>query len=400
MRRALILGLTLALTGTLAVPFVGTTPALAQRGPAAQWELLGDATVGYGADRDVISIGRPEGHFKDRSYRRLRFVASNGDFRMKMVKLRYLNGHEEDVQIDQQIRSGQEFVLDLKGERSFLSQIEMFYGSRFGIDFGSGGIRINKPKVTVYGDNRGFGLPPAPRPPVAAGWDELGRGGINRGDDSVTLRVGRREGRLGQIRLRNEGAPVTIRSASVQFGNGETQNIRIGESLEDGAWTRALDLEGDRRFIENITVNIDGRGRRGRSEVIAYGIERAGGPVAPPVDDRRRGWVPLGEQSVGFRADKDVIRVNQKEDFFRDKRFGRLHFVAEGNEIYMSSIKIIYLNGHQETLTVNQQIRAGGDLAVDLRGQRSYIGEIEMNYRARPGFGGRAIMKVFGEPAR
>ena len=82
---------------------------------------------------------------------------------MNRIKLRYINGHEEELQIDQQIRVWPGICVDLKGERSFLSQIEMFYGSRFGIDFGSGGIRINKPKVTVYGDNRGIGLPPRAR---------------------------------------------------------------------------------------------------------------------------------------------------------------------------------------------------------------------------------------------
>ncbi len=390
--RAWIVGLMLTL--------VSLVPAQAQRGGNANWEFLGEATVGYGADRDVISIGRPEAHFRDRSYQRLRFVAENGDLRMKAVKLRYLNGHEEDVQIDQQIRAGQEFVLDLRGERSFLSQIEMFYGSRFGIDIGPGGIRINKPKVKVYGENRGFGLPPTPRPPVPAGWDALGRVTLPRGDDDGTIDVGRREGRVGQIRFRNEGAPITIRNATIRFGNGETQTLRINESLTDGALSRPIDIEGDRRFIQRISVTTESRGRRGPSEIIAYGLDRPGGPVVPPVDDRRRGWVPLGEQTVGFRAERDVIRVNQKEDFFRDKRFGRLHFVAERNEIYLNSIKIIYLNGFQETFQVNQQIRAGSDLAVDLRGQRSFIGEIEMNYRSRPSFRGQAVMKVFGEPSR
>ena len=159
-----------------------------------------------------------------------------------------------------------------------------------------------------------------------------------------------------------------------------------------------IDLEGDRRFIERITVNVEDRGRRGRSELIAYGIERAGG--APPVDDRRRGWVPLGEQTVGFRVDRDVIRIGQNEDFFRNRAFDKLHFVAERNDIYMTAIKITYLNGYTETFAVNQQIRAGSDLAVDLRGRRSFLREIEMTYRARPSFTGQAVMKVFGEQVR
>jgi hypothetical protein len=120
-------------------------------------------------------------------------------------------------------------------------------------------------------------------------------------------------------------------------------------------------------------------------------------------DDRRareRGWELLGEQRVGFRVDRDVIRIGQSEDWYRTRRYRTLHFMAEGNDIHMMSIRLEYLNGVGEDFRVDRLIREGEELPIDLRGERSFIRQIEMVYRARPGFGGQATIKVYGEPSR
>jgi hypothetical protein len=64
------------------------------------------------------------------------------------------------------------------------------------------------------------------------------------------------------------------------------------------------------------------------------------------------------------------------------------------------AIRLVYLNGHTEDLRVDRRIRAGGDMRVQLRGDRSYLRQIEMTYRSRPNFEGQAVVKVYGEPAR
>ena len=67
--KSMVFGLMLAL-GALA-------PAHAQRGGGDAWELLGEEQVGFGNERDVINIGRSEEYFRNRSYRRLRFVVDH-----------------------------------------------------------------------------------------------------------------------------------------------------------------------------------------------------------------------------------------------------------------------------------------------------------------------------------
>lgn len=117
--------------------------------------------------------------------------------------------------------------------------------------------------------------------------------------------------------------------------------------------------------------------------------------------DRDRGdWVLLGEQRVGFRVDRDVIRINQSEDWYRTRAFKTLHFMAEGSDIHMMSVRLVYLNGFAEDFRVDRMIRDGRDLPIELRGERSFLRQVEMVYRSRPNFGGQALIKLYGEPSR
>ena len=328
---------------------------------------------------------------------------------MKAIRLVFLNGHAEDLQFEQNLRPGQEVDIDLRGERSYLRQIEMFYKAKFGISLGQGGIRVNQPTIKVLGDNTrgggGGGRPDSGPRPGAGGWDELANQRFNVRDDQMEFRLGRRDGRIGQIRLTNEGERVNVREVRIRFGNGETQVTRLGQQLEDRESTRPIDVEGETRFIDRVTVVFDARRRNNNNTMILAGTQRpgredgrgdgGGRPFRPNPD-----WVPLGKQSVGFGVDRDVIRVGQNENFFRNRGFDRLHFVAENSEIHMMAIRVVYLNGHEEDVRIDRLIRAGSDLAVDLPGRRSYIREIEMIYRSRPGYGGRAAMSVYGEPSQ
>ena len=115
---------------------------------------------------------------------------------------------------------------------------------------------------------------------------------------------------------------------------------------------------------------------------------------------REREWILLGEQTVGFRVDRDVIRIGQAEDWFRTRSFRTLHFVADRNDVHMMALRLVYLNGYAEDFRVDRLIRDGEDMPVDLRGERSFIRQIEMVYRSRPSYEGRAIIKVYGEPFR
>jgi hypothetical protein len=139
---------------------------------------------------------------------------------------------------------------------------------------------------------------------------------------------------------------------------------------------------------------------RGEAVIQVFGEPARRGPPSSPPPSVGRDWMLLGEQRVGFRADRDVIRINQSEDWYRSRSFSTLHFVAEGNDVHMISIRLVYMNGFGEEYRVDRLIRQGDELPIALRGERSYLRQIEMVYRSRPNFRGEAVIKVFGEPAR
>lgn len=119
--------------------------------------------------------------------------------------------------------------------------------------------------------------------------------------------------------------------------------------------------------------------------------------------DGRQGeqdWVLLGEQEVGFRVDRDVIEINHGEEWHRTRSFRTLQFRSAGNDIHMISIRLVYINGYAEDLRVDQVIHEGDALPLSLRGERKYLRRIEMTYRSRPDYRGRAVVQVWGSSRR
>jgi hypothetical protein len=275
MWRDIIMALTISVAAQMAA-----LPAAAQRPtrPASSgtWELLGETLVGFGVARDVISMGHADDHFRNRSYDQLRLAADRGDVQMSIVRLRYINGYQEDIPFTQLVRSGQAVVLPLPERRSYLSQIELIYSGR--AEAGTGGLISGwkRPRMKVFGFNTRAGLPSPP-------------------------------------------------------------------------------------------------------------------PVVGP------NWTLLGENSVRFRGEREVLRLSNDEQWYRTRSFDKLHFRVSDGDVDMREIRIGYINGHTETIRVARNLRRDTDLTVDLPGQRSYLRQIEMTYRARPGSWQRPTLKVFGE---
>lgn len=261
----LVVGATVAISGL---------PATAQRpATAGTWELLGETLVNFGVARDVISIGKSDAFFRDRSYDELRLTVQRGNVLMSAVRLHYLNGYVEDIPFTQLVRSGQNVVLPMSERRSFLAQIELIYSGR--AEPGTGGL--------------------------IAGW------------------------------------------------------------------------------------------RRPRMKVFGFNT-RAGLPPPPPVN-----WTLLGENTVRFRGEREVLRLKHGEEWFRTRQFETLHFRVSDGDVDMREIRIGYINGYTETIRVTRNLRPGVDLTVDLPSARSYFRQIDLTYRARPGSWQRSTLRVYGQ---
>ena len=109
--------------------------------------------------------------------------------------------------------------------------------------------------------------------------------------------------------------------------------------------------------------------------------------------DRGQQWVQLGCQQVSFRGrDRDTIRVSRREG-----RFRAIRFAARGNDVEMRRLSVVYANGNPDDLDVQRVIRSGSKTdALDLKGRDRAIERIDMTYRQRDDFRGRATICVVG----
>jgi hypothetical protein len=258
-RRVCALALALVLAGALA------GDAFAQRrdrdgdrggrGDRADWVLLGEKTVGFRIDRDVIRINQSEDWYRERAFRRIHLIAERNDIHLMSVRLVYMNGFAEDFPVDRLIRDGQDQEIDLRGDRRYLQQIELVYRSRPNFE--------GRAVMKVYGvPSRRDGGPGGPPPIIGGGpsggdrdWVELGCKQVSLfGTDRDSVRVGRREGRFKAIRLHVRGADIEMVDLKVIYANGEPDELRVRRILRQGDRTRALDLQGRERAIDRVDM--------------------------------------------------------------------------------------------------------------------------------------------------
>lgn len=136
----------------------------------------------------------------------------------------------------------------------------------------------------------------------------------------------------------------------------------------------------------------DRGGDRGRHGPPGAGPNRPGPDRGPPVRGPQEVWELLGEQAVGFGVDRDVIRVGRREGFF-----SKIALEVRDNEVEILDLKVFFHRGPPQDVRVRQRIRPGDRTRpIDLVGGERVIDRIEIVYRSRPGYRGRAKVAVYG----
>jgi hypothetical protein len=215
-------------------------------GGRGEWIPLGEKLVSFRGERDVIEIGQSEDWFRTRAFRALHFKAERNDIFMMRVCLVYMNGYGEDFPINTMIRQGTEYPIDLRGERSFLQRIEMFYRSR--PDFRGEAV------MKVFGEPSRRRPEPGPGP-GAGGWVELGCKEVSLfGRDKDSINVGREEGRFKAIRLHVRGTDVEMKRLTVIYGRGEPDDLPTRHFIRAGDRTPPMDLKGYERSIRRVDM--------------------------------------------------------------------------------------------------------------------------------------------------
>jgi hypothetical protein len=215
------------------------------RGPdrgREQWDLLGEQSVGFGVDRDVIRVGRREGRFSA-----LALEVRDNDVEILDLNVFFNRGPPQSLRVREFIRAGGRTrpVQFAWGDRS-IDRIEITYRSRPNFR--------GRAKVAVFG-LRDMPPPPPPPPPPSARWEELGCSKVGIKPDRDAIRVGRREGRFSAIQLRVRGNKIEILDLTVVYDRGPPDELRVRSKIGDGGETGPLDLRGERRAIDRVELS-------------------------------------------------------------------------------------------------------------------------------------------------
>lgn len=131
-----------------------------------------------------------------------------------------------------------------------------------------------------------------------------------------------------------------------------------------------------------------------KSVAIALALVLAGLMSVPEAQAQGRGsWVQLGCKQVNlFGRERDSITVGRREG-----RFKAIRLSARGNDVEMVDLKVIYANGDPDDIPVRQWLREGTQTRpLDLRGRERAIRRIDMVYRSKLNFRGRATVCAEG----
>jgi len=348
------------------------------RGPGPgrgdNWQLLGSTRVGgFGADRDVIDVGRREGQFEN-----IALQVREGAAYIVEVSVIYGNNDAQRIDIRRPLKDGERSPpLNLQGRGRAIKSIIILARSM-------GGPR-NRAVVDVYGEERRG----------RDAWELLGEQSVGFGVDRDTIRVGRHEGRFSKIALEVRDNDVEILDLTVFFNRGPPQSLRVREFIRAGGRTRPIDFAGGDRSIDRIELTYRTRPNfRGRAKVAVFGLRDFSPPPPPAPPPPMAQWEELGCSKAGFLPDKDVIRVGRREG-----RFSAIQLRVSRNKVHILNLRVAYERGPPDDIEVRSEIRDGGETRpLDLRGERRAIDRVELVYLAQPSFKGSAMVCVFGRP--
>jgi hypothetical protein len=110
------------------------------------------------------------------------------------------------------------------------------------------------------------------------------------------------------------------------------------------------------------------------------------------VTNNKPGWHKIGETTVDFKSDKDVIKI------WGADKFKSIRIKATDAPVHIENLEIVYQDGQPEKIPVRNDFKAGADSRqIDLEGYERRLKEINMVYRTIPNWkGDKAHIEIWG----
>ena len=362
--------------------------ACAASAQADEWVLLGERKVNLSAERDVIPVNA------SKTYSKIRLKVVGAPINLLDLEVHFKKGAKQDVSVRSKIAAGAfTRAIDLKGPARHITKITLVYRTKL-----RGPRKALRATVKLYG-KESAGAPAGEKKPSPEGkgekkpapkkieWVKLGSRKVNFVADKDTIPVTIKEGLFKRIKLHVADNAITLTDVKVHFANGETTDVPFKKHFAANSWTRVVDLPGDARVIQKLTVRYSSklRLRKGRATLSLYGArvteeaEEAEGETKPaPEKPAAAGeWVTLGSRKVGWLVDRDEIAVTAKEGTFT-----KLRFHTAGNKIHLLRVRVVYGNGADTELNPNVMIAAGSiSPALDLPGNKRIVKKVVFWYK-------------------
>jgi hypothetical protein len=217
-------------------------------------------------------------------------------------------------------------------------------------------------------------------------------------EDRIVFRLERRDGRIRAIKFRPLKHRMLLIGVEIRFANGERQTANIFRRLRAGEESQVIDLDGEARRVDTVTLIKRPHWRRGRrNEVELIGLEVRERRRDRDRDRDRRGseFELVGSETVDARDDRVVFKVGRREG-----RFNAIKFRSSGRSILLSGVDIEFANGDRQEVRLLQRLRSGRETeAIDLKGKSRRIKKITLWKRPswRPG---RVTVDLGGSKAR
>jgi hypothetical protein len=234
-------------------------------------------------------------------------------------------------------------------------------------------------------------------------------------DGNATIDVSKAAGAFRGIRVKNKGgSTIDLQRVQVIYSDGSVHNEDRQIDMRRGERSREIAAGSADKFIDK--VNLTWKATSGTGTVQVLGLqtrdgrrmERPKGPATGDLsekdDDASPGGnkspitegndVMFGYQNVGFGIDRDVIKVGGEIG-----KFDRVRMRVLGNDVHINTLKVVYMDGSEQDLAVDADIRANTRTSwLDVQGDK-FIREIQMSYRSKPNFKGQARIEVTGQYA-
>jgi hypothetical protein len=200
------------------------------------------------------------------------------------------------------------------------------------------------------------------------------------------INVGGREGEFRGFRFEVRQSDVEVLDLRIVYGNGQTEDVRIRQTIRAGSSSRVIELGSPRRALRQIIVNFV---PRGPARIVFFGVQGSGGGSGGGGGGE---WTRLGCKDVRFLIDRDTIRVGRQEG-----RFSALRLKVRRAPVEMFSLRVTFGNGSRIDVPVREFIPpGGGSRPIDLPGNNRGIDRIEMLYRSVPTMAGTAEVCIDG----